>query len=184
MKRPLGGFSSQDCAEAQTFSVAPFGLYYSGGERAQRETLLCMSLFYASSHVRTHNPDLTWTTFPSRAPPSPHPSRPCENCRMQVVGGWGKLSNISCFNYSRTLLHLQIIYSFYHKWHPLQQPISAQQSYHVSPFYSGPIPSLRIEGGLSVRVWALVTNWEGAERCRLSADCQPLPFVSLKTRFP
>lgn len=118
MKRPLGGFSSQDCAEAQTFSVAPFGLYYGGGARAQRETLLCMSLFYASSHVYTHNPDLTWTTFPSRAPPSPHPSRPCENCRMQVVGGWGKLSNVSCFNYSRTLLHLQIIYSFYHKWHP------------------------------------------------------------------
>ena len=46
MERPLGGFSSQDCAEAQTFSLVPFGLYYGGGARAQRETLLCRSLFY------------------------------------------------------------------------------------------------------------------------------------------
>lgn len=167
MERPLGGFSSQDCAEAQTFSLAPFGLYYGGGVRAQRETLLCRSLFYASSHVRTHNPDRTWTTFPSRAPPSPHSSRSCENCRIQVVGGWGRLSNVSCFNYSRTLLHLKIVYSFHHEWHPF-----ATTHFHSSPtmrLHFTPAPfSLRIEGGLSMWVWALVTNWEGAERCRRS----------------
>ena len=52
----------------------------------------------------------------------------------------------------------------------LQQPISTQQSYRESPFYSCPTHSLRIEGGLARGCGALVASGEGTGKCWLSTD--------------
>lgn len=58
-----------------------------------RGRLFHARVFSMNLHRLTHSTDPTWTTVTS-----------CENYRIQDVGGWGKLSDVSCSNCSRTLL--------------------------------------------------------------------------------
>lgn len=160
MKRPLGGLVPRTVLKLRLSGW--LSQVFTTVERELRGDSSMLESFQCILETCTHT-TLTWPEPLFHPVPSPHhiPQDPVRTvgCRLWEVGE--NLSNVSCFNYSRTLLHLQIIYSFYHKWHPFATTHFRPAVLPcVSPFYSGPIPSLRIEEGLSVQVWALVTNWE------------------------